>query len=178
LFGEVKFVSDGQRAEYQFGVRAVPATNNNTAAYDYALFGDARAGEPAVLYEHIVTGQSGEHGETYGKIVAEKLRLTLAQHLEEKTTGSDRDDGCHFCRIAFLFSRYSEEVPPRAADVLRAIAAALAEDQAPAMVQQWCRVRHYVRKVWLQNVGFLKQSDMQRCMIPATLPVADLVTDG
>jgi hypothetical protein len=177
-FGEVKFVSDGQRAEYQCGVLAVPTPNNNTAAYDYALFGDARAGEPAVLYEHIVTGQSGEHGETYGKIVAEKLRLTLAQHLEEKTTGSDRDDGCHFCRIAFLFSRYSEEVPPRAADVLRAIAAALAEDQAPAMVQQWCRVRHYVRKVWLQNVGFLKQSDMQRCMIPATLPVADLVTDG
>jgi hypothetical protein len=52
--------------------------------------------------------------------------VTLAQHLKEQTTGTDRDDGRHFRRIGFLFSRYSEKELQRVA--------ALAEDRDPAMV--------------------------------------------
>jgi hypothetical protein len=66
-------------------------------------------------------------------------------------------------------------VPPSLADVALEINAALARELDANVLQDWVQAALYVEEAWEENVGFLKPADMQKCMIPATLPVAELV---
>jgi hypothetical protein len=171
----LKFVAAGKPVEYEYGYLVVPPPQ--ISGYDYAVFGQDEWERRTVVYEEIKVRKSSKSGETYAKIVANKVRLTLAQHFVEQRTGPviDGDFKCHFRRIAFLFSRYEDEVPPTLAEVTLEINAALARELDANVMQDWVQAALYVEEAWEENVGFLKRVDMQKCMIPATLPVAELV---
>jgi hypothetical protein len=166
----LKFVAAGKPVEYEYGYLVVPPPQ--ISGYDYTVFGQDEWERRTVVYEEIKVRKSSKSGETYAKIVANKVRLTLAQHFVEQRTGPviDGDFKCHFRRIAFLFSRYEDEVPPTLAEVTLEINAALARELDANVMQDWVQAALYVEEAWEENVGFLK-----RAKIPATLPVAELV---
>jgi hypothetical protein len=166
----LKFVAAGKPVEYEDGYLVVPPPQ--ISGYDYTVFGQDEWERRTVVYEEIKVRKSSKSGETYAKIVANKVRLTLAQHFVEQRTGPviDGDFKCHFRRIAFLFSRYEDEVPPTLAEVTLEINAALARELDANVMQDWVQAALYVEEAWEENVGFLK-----RAKIPATLPVAELV---
>lgn len=161
---------------YHNGVLFV--ADEGQSGFDFLVCGVDEGGKPAYLYEEVKLYES----KPLLDIIAEKIRLTLADHWASRAPPTTVIEADEFQRIAFVLSRYADATSEENTSlqsyqaVLQNMQTKLDTESDAQKRQDWERAMRYVQQpeVWEMNVGFLFKEELEATMIPVTLTIAKL----
>lgn len=156
------------------------------AGFDYSLCLLNREGEQMFGYVEINSGPSTNNTTTIATIFAHKLRMTLREHLERvNLTKSGQDDQLVALKHTyFVLSRFGSEVSNMTA-LKNEVEKLLQEEVEKELVGKNKKDKNkkaeldltlaFVEHYWDRNVAFQGTTEMTASMVPAVLPIAQLV---